>query len=127
MSYEKRNPPQRYEEILPISRHEAISLFHFGLDSEAICKALLSVALHDEDWKWAQAHCLRFLEHSNPEVRRVAAVGLGHVARIHGHLDRRRVVMALNSFINRDINKKIAGAAQDALDDIDLFLAKDGG
>jgi hypothetical protein len=105
------NPPR-------ITRDEALKIFSDGTD-EKICDALLSIAFYDVDWKWGQSQCLYFLNHSNPEIRGLAAVCLGHIARIHHKLDKSVVVTALKGRLS---DPEISGRVQDALDDIEMFL-----
>ena len=103
-----------FENVGPIDRAAAEVEFASG-DSLRICKALVSLAFHDPDWHWVQDICLRFLNDNNPEIGGVSATCLGHLARIHGKLDRERVVAALR---NRLDDPEIGGRVEDALDDI---------
>ncbi len=108
---EFRNPPE-------MDRNVTIRILSQGTNEE-ICDALVSLALHDEDWKWSQDQCLFFLDHSAPDVRAVAASCLGHIARIHRQLDRDIVESSLEKHLS---DENIAGNVQDALDDIQIFL-----
>ncbi len=59
------------------------------LESESgddLIRALLPLAFFGKDWKVAQETCVGFLEHRDPEVARIAALGIGHLARIHGKI-----------------------------------------
>ncbi|MDB5971727.1 MAG: hypothetical protein JWQ90_4177 [Hydrocarboniphaga sp.] len=85
----------------------------------AICTALVSLAFHEEDWRWVQKRCLYFLESDDEDISGLAATCLGHIARIHRQLDKDVVVHALRSKLS---NAKIAGRIEDALDDIDTFI-----
>ena len=88
-------------------------------DVKNICEALVSVALNDSDWRWAQNKCLEFLSNESPDVRGLAATCLGHIARIHRQLDKEKVLIALREHLDDNI---ISGQIADALDDIDMFL-----
>ena len=112
----------KYEEPAPMSREDAARALH-SLNSEEACTALLSIALHDPDWRWAQEQCLRSLQHSPEQVRALAVTCLGHVARIHGHLDMERVLPMLAELRT---NPALAGRVEDALDDIEMFLERAG-
>lgn len=107
-----------FEAVGSIDRAAAEVEFSSG-DSVRICRALVSLALHDLDLYWVQDICLTFLNDKNPEIGGVAATCLGHLARIHGKLDRERVIAALRS---RQDDPEIGGRVDDALDDIDMFL-----
>jgi hypothetical protein len=88
-------------------------------DTKAICDAMVSIAYHDEDWHWAQQQFLELLSASDTQVRGLAATCLGHLARIHGMLDRDRVETELRKYLE---DAAIGGRASDALDDIGMFL-----
>ncbi|MBA2368775.1 MAG: hypothetical protein H0V82_07100 [Candidatus Protochlamydia sp.] len=107
-----------YEEPRQLSREELVQKFLSEKNNE-ICGALLSMSFYDDDWKWCQEQCLYFLEHSDPNVRGVAANCLGHIARIHQSLDRKRVEDALSEHLK---DKEISGIIEDALDDIKMFI-----
>ena len=59
------------------------------------------------------------LDDPHVDVRAMAALSLGHVARIHSQLDLDRVVPALTALVTTDI---VGSRARDALDDIDVFI-----
>ena len=109
------NPP-------PLDRTEALAAFARG-DKDALCDAIIAVALHDPDWRWVQAVCLKFVIHESSEVRGAAAIGLGHIARIHHQLDLALVLPILQS-LNRDV--EVRGRAGDALEDIETFITRYG-
>jgi len=112
----------RYVEPEPIDREVAEVVLQ-GSDSAKICHTLVSVALHDPDWRWVQEHCLRLLAAADPELRRIAATCLGHLARIHGELDLDRVEPRLHELRN---DPEVGGYAENALDDIQQFMGTDG-
>lgn len=101
-----------------MSRQESVYFFSSGTPEE-MCNALLSTALYDEDWQWAQDRCLDFLDHPNVQVKEIAIVCLGHIARIHQKLDLELVLPALKK--QRD-DPEFAGRVEDTLDDIQVFL-----
>jgi len=77
----------RYHSVEPITRSEAEAVFATG-QPERILYALLSVVYHDPDWRWAQSLYLGYAHHANTDLRGLAITSLGHLARIHGVLDR---------------------------------------
>lgn len=109
-----------YQEIKKISKREAESLFA-SQQINLVCEALIALAFYEQDWKWVQNKCLDYLENNNPEIRGVAATCLGHIARIHHKLEKKKVISALQKRLN-DI--QISGQVNDALDDIAIFLYK---
>ena len=108
----------RYQKVLPISRQKAQTAFLSGIPTK-ICDALVRVTYHDSDWRWIQEQCLIYAQHQDATVRALAATCLGHLARIHKHLDLDKVMPRLK-VLSRD--RQTAGQARDALDDIDIFL-----
>jgi hypothetical protein len=106
----------------PISRDAASSVFASGGPQE-ICDALIGVTFHEPDWHWVRDRCLDFLSHENSDVRGLAATCLGHIARIHHALDQDVVVPALQRL---RADPQVGGRAEDALDDIRMFLGSTG-
>jgi hypothetical protein len=112
----------KYEQPAPMSRDDAERALQ-SPDPEEICAALLASALHDPDWRWVQEQCLLGLQHSSEQVRALALTCLGHVARIHGHLDMERVLPVLTEL---RAHPALAGRVEDVLDDIEMFLERAG-
>ena len=106
------------EEINPMPRRYAEAVFRQD-SAEKIEEALLRVTFHDEDWRWVQSYCLKFLGYPDKSVRAVAALCLGHLACIHGKLDIAIVVPALKALLT---DPDVARKASDALDDIAMFV-----
>jgi len=66
-------------------------------DTERICNALLGIAFCEPDWQWAQNIFLELLENDHPDIKRLSATCLGHTARIHGKLNKTKVITALKN------------------------------
>jgi hypothetical protein len=107
----------QFLDVLPMSREAATKAFVSG-DKERICHALVSVAFHESDWRWAQERFLEFLQKDDASVSGLAATCLGHLARIHRVLDKERVISVLQQ---KKACGAISGAVEDALDDIEMF------
>ncbi|ELR68834.1 hypothetical protein C900_05780 [Fulvivirga imtechensis AK7] len=71
-----------------------------------------------DDWKWVQEKLLRYIYHENFWVAKNAITGLGDVARIHGKLDKRRVLEGLEKIEN----ERLLGVKLSAIDDINMFV-----
>ncbi len=72
------------------------------------------------DPEWVQKKCIEVISgKDNDDVKGIAITGLGHVARIHGSIDRERVMPVLLACM-KDVN--LSGRAQDARDDIDISV-----
>jgi hypothetical protein len=108
----------QYEDLVPISREEAVLAFDNSDDTYSICHSLLCVALHEDDWRWALPQVLRFVMHPNPEVRGVAVTCVGYLARIHRTIDVSQAVPMLE--ILRE-DPYCARRVRDALEDIRQF------
>jgi hypothetical protein len=108
----------QYREITPVDRHEAEAIFDQD-DLDIIRLTLLRVAYHEPDYVWAQDCCLRFCNHQDSQVRSVAALCLGHIARIHRQLDLNKVMPVLRRLLTDELT---AGRAEDALDDIKRYI-----
>lgn len=111
----------QYREPAPIARSEAVAALSSG-DLNKVREALVSIAFHDPDFEWAQAQCLDFCANPDPEVRGVAVVCLGHIARIHGRIDMEKVGPVLKKLAS---DSQLVGIVQDALDDIRQFAKGD--
>ncbi|MEU8283862.1 hypothetical protein AB0C01_05940 [Micromonospora sp. NPDC048905] len=106
------NPP-------PSTPAEVYAAFDRG-DLPAALAAMVGTALYgDGDWREAQELHLRLLEHEDHEASALAATCLGHLARVYRRLDERRVVAALRRALALP---HISGTAEDALEDIGMFL-----
>lgn len=113
---------RQYEEVQPMRRRDA----EFALQSEdalTVNRALVSIALFEPDWRWVQAQCIRLSSHSEPDIRSVSATCLGHLARIHGMIDRHEVEAVLHRLM-RDSALSVRGDASDALDEVQLFVGR---
>lgn len=109
----------KYSEVEPLPDRELQRLLSDD-SPQSIRTALLALASHGADWRLAQDACLAHLDHPDPDVRGLAATCLGHIGRIHGRLDRHKVLDALR---RKSDDPAIAGQVADALDDIDMFVA----
>ncbi|MGP7996181.1 MAG: hypothetical protein ACLPKI_02410 [Streptosporangiaceae bacterium] len=110
----------KYEAMHPISRDEAERMAASG-DANDICRAIISLALFDDDWRWVQDWSLQLAVDERSQVRGCAATSLGHLARIHGVLDLDRVIPVLERLAE---DHEAGGRAEDALGDIRKFAGK---
>lgn len=110
----------KYHDPPVLDRERAVEELKSGVP-ERIGEALVSVALHDADSRWVQEQCLELASHPSAAVRSISATCLGHVARIHRELELERVLPVLAEL---RLSPETEGAAQDALDDIEMFLGR---
>ena len=109
-----------YRQLEPIERQEAERNLATG-DTSLICETLLRIAFFEPDAIWAEGQCFELLGHSSSEVRQVAATCLGHLARIHRSPALVRAQPMLEELLK---DPEVAGAAQAALDDIEMFAVR---
>ncbi|NUQ73531.1 MAG: hypothetical protein HUU21_08250 [Polyangiaceae bacterium] len=110
----------RYEELDAISRPEAVIELN-SRDRERVCRALVRVTLFDVDRAWIEDWLEKFLQSEDVWIRGVAATCVGHVARIHRALDLVRLAPLLRRLLD---NPATAGKAQDAFDDIEVYISR---
>lgn len=110
----------RYEEAEPISRAAAQKTLASG-EPKRVSEALIAIALHDPDRRWAQETAVAFLSDPDPEIRGAAATCLGHLARRYGRVD----VPAIDALRALVTDPNVGGRAEDALEDIAQYAARE--
>jgi hypothetical protein len=108
----------RHEELGCISRSAATVELESG-DRDRISRTLVQLALHDPERAWLEGLLVRFMSHDDSWIRGVAALCVGHVARLHRSVDRAVVGPALERLLR---DPETAGRAEDALDDIEAYV-----
>jgi hypothetical protein len=111
---------KKYQEIIPISRGEAQLIFDRGVPEE-IALTLLRLAYHDPDWMWVQDVCVSLATHQDKCVRRTCVICFSHLARIHGTLERQKVMPVLNRLLH---DPEVKGEVEVTIDDLEVFLRK---
>jgi hypothetical protein len=91
-------------------------------DPVALCEQPIEVGMTGPQAQ-AEAVCLAALEHDNADVRVIALVALGHSARVNKAI----APTALNALIVRLNYPSLAGYAENALDDVAVFVYGVGG
>ena len=112
--------PPRYEPIPELTRTEVEAAIARD-DPDELLRAVLAAALQAEDGAWAEDVCARLAAHPHPDVRGNAVLGLGHLARVHGRLDRERAMPLLEAAL-ADADEHVRGQADAAADDVEHFL-----
>lgn len=88
-------------------------------DPREISLALLRLALHGPDFERAEQLAHEHLVHADVWVRRNAATALGHIARVHGHMDIDAALTALHALRE---DPELTDWADAALDDFEMYL-----
>jgi hypothetical protein len=88
---------------------------------DALLMAVIAVSMNESDWKYAQDLCVKLASHPHFNVRGNAVLGFGHIARIHGKLDR-PIVQPLIVAALQDESDYVRGQADSAVDDTKIYL-----
>jgi hypothetical protein len=112
------NGERRYEAIDPISRDTAEAAA--AGEADILLRAILAVALHDDDLAWAEAFCERFARHPDPSVRGSVLDSFGHRARRFGRIDER--IRPLLEAGLADQDPWVRSKAEDAAGDVKHFV-----
>lgn len=108
----------QYQQPRRYSAAEAEEVFR-AEDPHSIAEALISGSLQLPDREWTERWLIHFSTHPHADVRRAAALALGHLARLHGEVSPQAVAV-----ITRLIeDPELSGAAADAIDDVKVFAA----
>lgn len=110
-----------YREPDPATRRSLQDALSAG-SADRISEAIIGLVLTDPDLFWLQDQCMGLLHHEDYRVRGAALTSLGHLARIHGQIDRAKVEPVVRTFLEDPV---LAGRAEDALDDFDVFAPND--
>ena len=71
-----------------------------------------------DDWEWLQNLCLKYVNHPDFWVSTTAISGLSDIARIHGFLEKEKVLKKISSLKNPKLKEVIVNT----IDDISIFL-----
>ena len=97
-------------------------LIHSG-ETERIVEGLIALSFLDNDWRWIQSLCLFFSKSEDENVRGIAILCLGHLARIHRTIDIDIVKPVILEALN-DHSDFVRGHADSALIDLETFCVQ---
>lgn len=103
-----------------VEQHQEIFQMLQSNDPQQMVDGLLALSLQAHDGAFAQHMMLRYVEHDNENIRGIAILGLGHIARIHGTLDKASVLPIVEQAL-QDRSAFVRGHADAAMDDIQFF------
>lgn len=109
-----------YEEI-PEWTHDSVDQALQADDPDLLLRAVIAVGMHDSDWRYAQDLCVRLSSHWHFNVRGNAILAFGHIARVHGQLDRTMVQPIIEKAL-RDADDYVRSQGFDAAADTGHFL-----
>ncbi|MGX4587643.1 hypothetical protein [Paenibacillus chitinolyticus] len=98
---------------------EAINLINSN-DPGTIVNGLLSLALYADDGVFVQDLMVRYSQHRNENIRGIAILCFGHIARLHGTVNKELIIPLIHNAL-KDESTFVRGHAYSALDDIELF------
>ena len=88
-------------------------------NKKEIIDFLLYIGINETDAEWAQDVCISFSSHKDEDISGLAITCIGHSARINRATNKERVISFLKEKLN---DPRLSGRAQDAIDDIDIFV-----
>ncbi len=103
-----------------VTDREAMDAIAQG-DVERLRTLPIDLGFHHENWRFIQDVCVRLAEHPDSWVRSNALLGLSYAARFRKHLEKNIVKPVLLRGL-KDSDARVAGVAQDAIDDINHLL-----
>ncbi len=125
-----------YEDILDIILHEIVERYDNNIKkNEAACKlintdenetenviqGLLELAINADDPDFVQYIMVQYSENDNENIRGIAILCFGHIAKIHGKIDKELVLSIVNRGL-KDDSSYVRGHSQSALDDINNHM-----
>ena len=110
---------RRYEEIPDYDRRMAIQELESGA-VDRVVRALLSLAHTDPDRPWVESLCSHYAESTDWNIRGIAVLCFGHLARVHRKLDTETAVPIVIRALD-DPSDFVRGQADTALSDILMF------
>jgi hypothetical protein len=109
----------KYEEIENNNNDYYIEQINSS-NKENVVKGLLGLALYGSDFEFIQNTLVNFSKNKDENIRGIAILGFGHIARLYGKIDK-DVVMPIVQNGLRDISEIVKGQSTAALDDINFF------
>lgn len=88
---------------------------------DVVAEALVSIAFHENDWRWVTVRCAEAASHPSLHVRAVISTCFGHLARIHRVIDW-EIVESVPARLSA--GHRLAGRIEDARDHFEVFLGQ---
>ena len=88
-------------------------------DVQIICEATIALALTEPDRQWMERQLVELMRDADGSVRSIAALAVGHLARVHRQIDLEEVTPVLQDLLE---DGEAGGNAANALDDISTFV-----
>lgn len=88
---------------------------------ERLIEMTIAVSMYSEESLWAESVCFRLATHNDWNVRGNAILGFGHIARVHGKIERIEARQLINAALV-DHEEYVRGQAESAADDVSHYL-----
>lgn len=108
-----------YDSHIIENNKEVLALIYSD-DPDAIVTGLVSLALYAEDPAFIQDTMLKYSQHPHDNVKGIAILCFGHLARRFGIIDKELVLPIVYAGL-QDESEIVRGHADSALDDINMF------
>jgi hypothetical protein len=89
-------------------------------NADVLAKTIIAAALYEEDFDVAYGACVQLSSHPEEIVRGNAILGLGHLARLFGHLGEEGAIIVKRGLV--DASSYVRGQAYAAAGDLNHFL-----
>ena len=109
-----------YRDPEPVSESDAMAIIACD-DPERLRTLPIDGAFHMASWRFIQDICVRLSQHRDAWVRSNSLLGLAHVARFHGKVEKNVVKPVLLRAL-RDNDPRVAAVARDVIADINLVM-----
>jgi uncharacterized protein YfeS len=107
-----------YRQPAPLGRDD-LERARADHDVPTIREATIALALTEPDRQWMERQLVELMRDADGSVRSIAALAVGHLARVHGQIDLEGVTPMLWDLLE---DSETAGNAANALDDISTFV-----
>ncbi|MFI9487394.1 hypothetical protein ACIG47_13470 [Promicromonospora sp. NPDC052451] len=107
-----------YRQPTPLGRDD-LEQARADHDVPIICEAAIALALTEPDRQWMESQLVELMRDADGSVRSIAALAVGHLARVHGQIDLDEVTPVLRDLLE---GSEARGNAANALDDISTFV-----
>lgn len=103
-----------------LENHKELLTLIYSDDPDAIVRGLVSLALYVDDPEFIQDTMIQYSQHPHDNVRGIAILGFGHLARRFGMIDKELVLLIVDTGL-QDESEIVRGHADSALADIQMF------
>jgi hypothetical protein len=87
-----------YRQPAPLGRDD-LEQARANRDVTTICEAVFALPLTDPDRQWMERQLVELMRDTDGSVRSIAALAVGHVARVHGQIGREVVMPVLQDLL----------------------------